>query len=82
LIPEEVHYMSIKPRILDGINLGYNFNVETNLHDDEAINALANIDIEFAQSLYMQAQEYQLSEKQIFWTHVLALESQGIKVRG
>lgn len=68
-------------RTLRGIELGYDFDIQTNLHNHEAINALALIGIEFAQSLYMTSQERKLSAKQLFWVHCLALESQGVKVR-
>lgn len=68
-------------RTLRGIELGYDFDFQTNLHNYEAINALALIGTEFAQSLYLASQERKLSAKQMFWVHCLALEAQGVKVR-
>lgn len=68
-------------RTLRGIALGYNFDFQTNLHNHEAIKALECVGTDFAQSLYRASQEYQLSPKQLFWAHCIALESQGIKVR-
>lgn len=68
-------------RTLRGIELGYGFDFQTNLDNHEAINALASIGTEFAQSLYLASQKRKLSAKQMFWAHCLALESQGVKVR-
>lgn len=68
-------------RTIQGIEIGYDFDIQTNLHNHEAIQALAVIGTEFAQSLYLASQEYKLSAKQLFWVHCLALEAQGVKVR-
>lgn len=68
-------------KTIRGQQLGYDFDIITNLYDHEAVAALEYIGTDFAQSLYLASQEYKLSPKQIFWCHCLALESQGVKVR-
>ncbi len=68
-------------KTIRGRELGYDFDIVTNLHNHEAIAALANVGTEFAQSLYLASQEYRLSSKQWFWVHCIALEAQGVKVR-
>jgi hypothetical protein len=73
--------MTIKSHVIQGINLGYDFDIETNLTDTEATEGLGVIGTTFAQSLYEQSLDRGLSEKQLFWAHVLVLEAQGIKVR-
>jgi hypothetical protein len=61
--------------------MGYEFDVETNLSHTEAIRIIGQIDNAFAQSLYGQSLERGLSEKQLFWCQVLALEATGVRVR-
>lgn len=68
-------------RTIRGYELGYEFDIVTNLYNHEAIAVLEHISTEFAQSLYLASQEYKLSPKQWFWVHCLALEAQGVKVR-
>lgn len=73
--------MPTKPYKINGSDLGYDFDIWTNMTNEEAANHLRLVDKEFAQSLYLQSLARPLSAKQSFWAQVLALESQGIKVR-
>lgn len=73
--------MPVRPYKINGIDLGYDFDIWTGMTHEEAASYLKLVDKEFAQSLYMQSLARPLSAKQCFWAQVLALESQGIKVR-
>lgn len=67
--------------MLRGTSMGYEFDCETNLSHPEAIKTISQIDNAFAQSLYQQSKTRGLSQKQLFWCHVLALEACGVRVR-
>ena len=71
-----------KFRVYQGKHLGYDYDFKTNLTNSEAINTIAGSPLEFAASLYRQHLDRgNLSDRQWYWVHILALEARGCKVR-